>query len=215
MGRLHEMDGGRKSNRSWLKEVEMAKRVFFSFHYKDVESFRANIVRNHWKTKLNREICGYYDASIWESARKEGPLAIKRLINKGLKMTSNTCVLIGSETYKRPWVRYEILKSLKKGNKIFAVHINSIKNKNSSTSKLGPNPFNYVAVTISDSGKTATLWEKKYGKWIKFDKINGSASYRVRAARKYWGESIILSQWYKTYDWVKNNGYENFATWVK
>jgi len=30
----------------------MAKRVFFSFHYKDVSDFRANIVRKHFGVGL-------------------------------------------------------------------------------------------------------------------------------------------------------------------
>lgn len=78
----------------------MAKRVFFSFHYKDVSDFRANVVRNHWQLQPDRKISGYYDASIWESAQKQGDIALKRLINKGLDQTSNTCVLIGSQTYQ-------------------------------------------------------------------------------------------------------------------
>src|ERR1700692_3169037 len=59
----------------------MANRVFFTFHYKDVIDFRANVVRNHWLTKPDREAAGFYDASIWETARKEGDAALKRLIN--------------------------------------------------------------------------------------------------------------------------------------
>ena len=105
----------------------MAKKVFFSFHYQDVIDFRANVVRNHWMTKPDREEAGYFDASIWESARKQGDTTLKRLINGGLENTSNTCVLVGSDTYLRPWVRYEILKSFKRGNHLFAVHINGIK----------------------------------------------------------------------------------------
>lgn len=89
----------------------MANRVFFTFHYKDVLDFRANVVRNHWLTKPDREAAGFYDASIWETARQQGEVALKRLINGGLDNTSNTCVLIGSSTYSRPWVRYEMLKS--------------------------------------------------------------------------------------------------------
>lgn len=65
--------------------------------------------------------------------------ALKNLINKGLEGTSATCVLIGSETYLRPWVRYELLKSLKNGNTLFGVHINGIKDKNSKTKDLGKN----------------------------------------------------------------------------
>lgn len=192
----------------------MAKRVFFSFHYKDVADFRANVVRNHWITKTDREICGYYDASIWEAARKQGDTALKRLINSGLEQTSNTCVLIGSQTYERPWVRYELLKSFKKGNHIFGVHINSIKSKHGQTKINGPNPLEYVGVTFSDSGLTATLWEHVNGKWIKYDWIDGSSSYRVEVGQKYWGKGYNLSRFYSVYDWVGNNGFNNFSTWV-
>lgn len=192
----------------------MAKRVFFSFHYADVAEFRANVVRNHWMTKPDREICGYYDASIWETARKQGDTAIKRLINRGLRQTSNTCVLIGSQTYMRPWVRYELLRSYKKGNHIIAVHINSIKGKNGRKRKQGPNPLEYVGVSFSDSGLTATLWEKTNGKWVKYEKIDGSASYRVKCAKKYRGNGYNLTAFYNTYDWVVDDGYNNFAIWV-
>lgn len=137
----------------------MAQRVFFSFHYQDVIDFRANVVRQHWVTK-DREAAGYFDASIWEEAKKEGEASLKRLINGGLDGSSNTCILVGSETYCRPWVRYEILKSFVRGNHLFAVHINAIKDKNQQTKTLGPNPLEYVGVTYSQDGRTMTLWEK-------------------------------------------------------
>ncbi|MFA0813685.1 TIR domain-containing protein [Microbulbifer epialgicus] len=119
----------------------MAKRVFFSFHYKDVIDFRANVVRNHWLTKSDRESAGFYDASIWEEARKTGSIALKRLINNGVAGTTSTCVLIGTSTYLRPWVRYEILKSYRKGNSLCGAHINGIKGKDKQTKTLGKNPF--------------------------------------------------------------------------
>ena len=192
----------------------MAKRVFFSFHYKDVADFRANVVRNHWMTKPDREICGYYDASIWESARKSGDVALKRLINAGLDQTSNTCVLIGAHTYERPWVRYELLKSFKTGNAIFGVHINSIKSKLGTVEAKGPNPLEFVGVTYSESGRTATLWERLNGKWAEYDAIEGSASFRVDVAQKYRGQGYNLSKFYDTYDWVEDSGFDNFARWV-
>jgi len=192
----------------------MAKRVFFSFHYKDVADFRANVVRNHWMTKPDREICGYYDASIWEAAKKQGDSALKRLINAGLERTSNTCVLIGSQTYDRQWVRYELLKSFKKGNHLFGVHINSIKSKHGQSKIKGPNPLEYVGVTFSDSGLTATLWEKTDGKWVKYEKIDGSASYQVEVAQKYRGNGYNLVNFFETYYWVTDDGFNNFAKWV-
>lgn len=59
-------------------------------------------------------------------------------------------MLVGSDTYARPWVRYEILKSFVRGNHLFAVHINGVKGKDQKTKYLGPNPLEYVAV-ISDA----------------------------------------------------------------
>lgn len=165
-------------------------------------------------TKPDREICGYYDASIWESARKRGDTALKRLINSGLDQTSNTCVLIGSQTYERPWVRYELLKSFKKGNNIFGVHINSIKSKGGQTNIKGPNPLEYVGVTFSASGLTATLWEIVNRKWIEYDRIDGSSSFRVEVAQKHRGNSYNLSNFYSVYDWVGDDGFDNFSTWV-
>lgn len=193
----------------------MAKRVYFAFHYQDVIDFRANVVRNHWLTKPDREAAGFYDASIWESAKKQGEVALKRLINGGLDNTSNTCVLIGSNTYARPWVRYEILKSFKRGNHLFGVHINSIKGKDSLTKFQGPNPFRYVGVTYSQSGETATLWERVGDNWVQYDRIDGFASYRVQVGQQYRGQGYNLGNWYLIYDWVTNDGFNQFTNWVK
>ena len=52
----------------------MAKKVFFSFHYQDVIDFRANVVRNHKLTKTDS--AGYFDASMWEDAKKTSDLAL-------------------------------------------------------------------------------------------------------------------------------------------
>jgi len=193
----------------------MAKRVFFSFHYQDVIDFRANVVRNHWMTKPDREEAGYFDASIWENARKQGDVALKRLINGGLENTSNTCILIGSQTYARPWVRYEILKSFRRGNHIFGIHINGIKSKDGTSKVLGPNPLTSVGITFSAEGDTATLWEVNRGEWVKYDKIDGAADYSFNVDQPYRGNGYNLGGWYPIYDWVADDGYNNFSSWVK
>jgi hypothetical protein len=95
----------------------MAKRVYFAFDYEDVSDFRANVVRNHNFTG-GVEKAGYFDASMWEEAKKKDPTSLKRLINAELENTSVTAVLIGSGTYARRWVRYEIVKSIERGNKV-------------------------------------------------------------------------------------------------
>ena len=193
----------------------MAKHVFFSFHYQDVIDFRANVVRQHWLTKPDREAAGFFDASIWENAELSGDIGIKRVINSGLEGTTVTCVLIGSETYARKWVRYEILKSFKKGNSILAVNINSIKGRNQQTKAKGPNPLSYLGVTFSESGLTATLWESANGAWKECSEIDGRSSYQIDAVDpQYRGKGFNLTEWCKEYDWVTNDGYTNFGTWV-
>jgi hypothetical protein len=193
----------------------MARRVFFSFHYQDVIDFRANVVRQHWVTKLNREEAGFFDASLWGKATIERDSYLKRLINSGLENTSVTCVLIGSETYNRPWVRYEILKSYKRGNSIIGVHINSIKGRDERTKLSGPNPLQFVGVTFSDDGRTITLWEKIDEVWKRYEEIDGSASYQIGGvAQEYRGKGFNLANWFPVYDWVLNDGYNNFSNWV-
>ncbi len=192
----------------------MAKKVFFSFHYQDVADLRANVVRNHWVTKADREEAGYFDSSIWEEAKKKGDIALKRLINGGLNGTSNTCVLVGSQTYARPWVRYEILKSYVRGNHLLAVHINCVKGKDQKTKPNGPNPFDFVGVSFSDDGKTGTLMEWDGTKWVKYEKIDGTAHFstNVEAAKR--GKGFKLSALFKIYDWNGDSGYDNFSNWL-
>lgn len=191
----------------------MAKRVFFSFHYQDVIDFRANVVRNHWLTKPDRQSAGFFDSSIWEDAKKTSDLALKRLINSGLKNTSNTCVLVGSETFNRRWVSYEIMKSLEVGNHIFCVHINSIKGKDQKTKPLGENPLYYLGVSFSDDGKKVNLHDFINNKWIKYPDLEG---WNVKEVDKELiGKIHRLSEAFEIYDWIDNNGYNNFSNWVK
>jgi len=152
---------------------------------------------------------------MWESAKRTGPIAVKRLINSGLDGTSVTCVLIGSETYARPWVRYEILKSFRKGNSLLAVHINSIKGRNQMTKTNGPDPLEYVGVSFSESGDTGTLWEKVNGEWKEYSEIDGSAAYRTGGlGQQYRGKGFNLSNWYPKYDWLADDGYKKFGNWI-
>lgn len=92
----------------------MARKVFFSFHYKDI--MNANIVRMSGQLKPSAET-GFYDKSLWEEAETKGNAAIKRLIDEGLCNTGVTCFLIGEQTHSRPWCKYELERSLadKKG----------------------------------------------------------------------------------------------------
>ncbi len=149
----------------------MAKRVFFSFHYQDVIDFRVNVVRNHKLTKSDN--AGYFDASIWEDAKRTSDLALKRLINSEIQYTSVTCVLVGTHTFERRWVDYEIFKSLQKGNKILAIHINGIKGKNGHVKANGNNPLFYIGYSFTNNGTKVKLHNYINGSWIYYTDLGG------------------------------------------
>ncbi|CAJ1503748.1 TIR domain-containing protein [[Mycobacterium] burgundiense] len=121
----------------------MARRAFFSFHY-ERDIWRANVVRNSWVTQ-NREAAGYFDASLWEEAKKKGDGAIKAMIDSALINTSVTVVLVGQETASRTYVKYEIERSIARGNGLLGIRIEKIEDRfgNTDTAGLNPLPTSY------------------------------------------------------------------------
>ncbi len=105
----------------------MARRVFFSFHF-DKDIWRANQVRN-CNLVAGSEVAGFFDHSEYKEAKKAGPEGIRRMISRHLKNTSVTVVLIGKETADRPWVRYEIRKSVEQDNGLLGIRIHHLKNQ--------------------------------------------------------------------------------------
>ncbi|QVJ95581.1 TIR domain-containing protein [Mycoplasma mycoides] len=102
----------------------MARKVFFSFHFEN-DVWRANQVRNSWVTQ-GTQAAGYIDAAEFEKIKRSGEQAVKKWIDEQLFGTSVTVVLIGSETLDRPYVRYEIEESIKRGNAIIGIAIGDL-----------------------------------------------------------------------------------------
>lgn len=121
----------------------MARNVFFSFHYKN-DVWRANVVRNSWVTKPDRNASGFVDKADFEEIKKGGDKAIKKWIDEQLIGTSVTVVLIGSETSSRDYVKYELQESYKRGNGMLGVYIHKIEDQNGKTSTKGDNMFGEI-----------------------------------------------------------------------
>lgn len=190
----------------------MARNVYFSFHYQDVVDFRANVVRNSGKFRKSGGV--FRDSSIWEEAKEKQVQKIKSLIDDELKGSSVTCVLIGSETYSRRWVRYEIFKSfqMKKGQ--IGVGINWIKDKHGKTKFWrGKNPFSYLSLKVSTDGKTLDLFEYKEDDWIKYKDLPRIKNSHFKESD--FGKEFTLSDFYNRYSYDWNNGKENFQNWIE
>lgn len=119
--------------------IKMARRVFFSFHYKG-DNWRAGIVRNSRIIK-GSDVAGFFDSTEWEKVKKKTDPEIEKWIDNQLHGTSVTVVLIGQNTAGRKWINYEITSSHKKGNGLLGIYIHRIKDKDQKVSNKGRNPF--------------------------------------------------------------------------
>ena len=147
----------------------MARRVFFSFHY-ERDVWRAGQVRNSWVTKADRESAGFWDAAAWEEVKRNGDDAIKRWIDRELNGTSVTVVLVGAETSQRPYVKYEIEQSVKRGNGLAGIYINNIRDSSSRIDTKGASPFSDWSTPVYD--------------WVSDDGRNNIGDWIEAAAKK-------------------------------
>lgn len=120
----------------------MARRVFFSFHY-DEDVNRSMIVRNSWVTQ-GKEAAGFIDKAEFEKIKRNGENAVCKWIDKQLEGTSITIVLIGKETLNRPFVQYEIIKSIERGNAIIGIHIHNLRDMITQRTTVKGNPHTII-----------------------------------------------------------------------
>lgn len=192
----------------------MARRTFFSFHYQE-DVWRVFNVRKCWAIGKDREADGFFDGSVFEASKKEGDDALKAFLREGLKNTSVTCVLAGQYTAARRWVRYEIVRSVLKGNGLLTVDIHGIRNDKQVLGVKGTDPMAEVGVYLS-KGKLYFA-ELKAGKWVQYSDYVSSIP-----ASELWFDAptsentvVKLSQHCKRYDFVAKNGRDNIADWIE
>lgn len=190
----------------------MPRRTFFSFHYHP-DVHRAWNVRNSWVTQ-DRQSAGFFDSGVFEESKKKGDATLKRFLNGGLQNTSVTCVLVGTNTWRRRWVRYEIQKSFLEGKGILAVYIHTIKNLAGQAASKGDNPLDYLAFHIDGSDRLA-LKVKFGGKWSYSKDFPSRVSvsslpYSFGSKRHH-----TLSTLFSSYDWKVSNGRQNLGNWIE
>lgn len=134
----------------------MSKRAFFSFHFKN-DVNRANVVRNSWVTQ-GKESAGFIDKAEFEKIQRIGERAVHQWIDGQLVGTSVTVVLIGAETLDRPYVKYEIEESYKRGNAIIGVKIGGIRDM-------------ITKVTSTSQNTVKIVGRDKCGEYLWFDEI--------------------------------------------
>jgi hypothetical protein len=188
-----------------------ARKVFFSFHYKPDVS-RAWVVRNSWVTKEDRTDAGFFDASVFEAKQRESEDSLKAFLREGLKGTSVTCVLIGTQTALRPWVRYELVRSFHRGNGLFGIRIHEIADFQQKTATPGSNPFDCLAYRVHDQ---RVYWQQlTTAGWQAYTDVPSMALSEVAYDLNQQNHHTFACR-FPVYDWVKHDGYTSLSTWVQ
>lgn len=165
----------------------MARRAFFSFHYRP-DIWRVSQVRNSWL--LSGETNTFLDSASWESIKRQGAPAIKAWINRQLRGTSVTVVLIGQHTATRRYVQYEVRESFERGNGLLGIYIHRIRDSRGQASVRGRNPLDDFVVDVAEEPALPIF--------------GGSISRKRR-----------LSALFRTYDWALDDGRKNIGRWIE
>ncbi len=121
------------------------RQIFYSFHF-DNDVMRVQQVRNMGVVEGNAAV----SPNDWETIKKSNA-SVEKWIDDNMKGTSCVIVLIGSDTYRRPWVKYEIKKAWESGKGLLGLHIHNLKCPNSGFGTKGKSPFDDI--TFRRSGQ--------------------------------------------------------------
>jgi hypothetical protein len=207
---------------------ETKRKAFFSFHFDDV--MRVNNVRNVWKidhpdSSSNRS---FYDSSLWESRKRVGPEGIKQLIRVGVLRTSTVCVLAGSMTWDRRWVRYEIARAIIDGRGLLTVNINGINHhQTKGPHPRGRNPLAHMGIAKLRPNKhlpaqyflyEMNLVSDGYGRAI--EQWSRYSDYTASVTKPAWltdpgvNEVTPLSLDTAEHDYEQAHGHRNIGSWI-
>lgn len=200
------------------------RRAFFPFHFDDV--MRVNNVRLAWRAhrRAASPVPTFTDSSLWESKKLHAPESIKSLIRDGVQGTSAVCVLVGSSTWDRRWVRYEIARSVVDKKGLLVVHLNGINHHQSrSPDPYGLNPLDYMAVGKDLHGRYH-LFEKECGwnadlaryewGWHRYKDYQLPVDLPWYLPDPRPGYVTPLSRGTLSYCYIGDKGYQNIGLWI-
>jgi hypothetical protein len=195
-------------------EVGVARRTFFSFHYVP-DVWRAWNVRNSWVVKPGEEVdSGFFDSSVFEASKRRGDDVLKAFLRDGMENTSVTCVLTGMDTWTRRWVRYEIARSLIKGNGLLTVYIHSVKNKNGEVATKGADPLAQMGVYKANNKIYLAEW--KNSKWVRYEDYTLAVPDGDLWFAAPTSENVVqLSGHCMSYDFIAQDGRKNIGGWIE
>ena len=196
------------------RTAHLPRRTFFSFHYVP-DCWRAWNVRNSWVVRKDeQDPRGFFDSSVFEESKKKGDKSLKQFLREGLANTSVTCILAGTNTWTRRWVRYEIAQSVIKRNGLLTVFIHGVQNSNKEVSVKGADPLAQMRLYRTDHGIFLAEWSN--GKWVAYSDYQSPIDEGDLWFTAPRNTSVLqLSRHCMSYDFAAQNGRANIGGWIE
>jgi len=139
------------------------RNIFYSFHFGN-DVMRVQQIRNIGVIEDNKPVT----PNKWEEIKRGGDSAIERWIDQNIERASCVVVLIGEETYKSRWVKYEIEKAWNGEKGLVGIYIHNLRDPRTGTCSKGVNPFGKISlkngkklseyIPVYDAGTDAYNW---------------------------------------------------------
>jgi hypothetical protein len=182
---------------------------------------RVNVVRNAWKVVRpdSPTARSFYDSSLWEARQLEGDVALKRLIREGVEYTSAVCVLVGTNTWARRWVRHEIARAVIDGRGLLSVHINGIRHHRDQIPHVrGANPIAYIGIgKVQEhalSIPTYYLFELTHQGWVRYQDYALAVKLPPYLRDPAPGWVMPLSSGTMEWDYIEHGGSTKIGAWI-
>lgn len=190
------------------------RKMFFSFHYRE-DIKRASVVRNSWRIRPKNRLptSNFIDKSLWEGSQRQDE-SLKRLIRDGMSGSTVTCILAGTLTWSRPWVRYEIAHSLRIRNGLFVAYIDQLRDPSFGTTEPGPNPLDFMGLQLRPDGR-GSMCELVGGQWRIYEPMRAPVPWPKWLDKPEVGYLHPLSRGAPAYDYVLDDGYNNLCHWAR
>ena len=117
----------------------MARRVFLSFDYDNDLGRAGQVLRSG--VVGPPELSGFFERAEYDEAQRQDKDGIQRLVQRHLKNTAVTVVLIGARTSAHPWVKYEIDQSIEQPVPLLGVYVGHLRDENGRTPTQGLKPI--------------------------------------------------------------------------
>jgi MTH538 TIR-like domain (DUF1863) len=136
--------------------------------------------------------------------------------------SSVVCVLVGSDTWWRRWVRYEIARAIVDGRGLLAVHLNSIRSQHPDHASTRPQSSKV------HGGRQVSTWEPV--RYYPFERKLNTATWQFEWVRyEDYTREVKLPRWLAVpdpglvmplasyageYDYMTHDGHKNIGTWL-